>query len=238
MPTASPTGRASPRPAPTDLDREALVERDTALAASAAETQAQLDERHLARSRHRAAEDTVRTCDAAMGERGVVAARWDKLNTLIGSADGKKFATFAQTLNLRHLLRRGNEHLARISGRYRMAAGEELRIEIEDTWQNGDRRSVDSLSGGETFMVSLALALGLADMASRDVRIDSLFIDEGFGTLDADVLEDVISALESQVFSGKLVGIISHVDALKERIPLGVRVRPIGDGQSRVDVES
>ena len=221
----------------TALDREALAERDTALASSAAQIQADLDERRLGRSRHLEALERIRACDLAMGERGVLAQRWEKLNALIGSADGKKFATFAQTLNLRHLLRRGNTHLARISGRYRMAAGEDLHIEIEDLWQNGDQRSVESLSGGETFLVSLALALGLADMASREVRIDSLFIDEGFGTLDPDVLEDVISALESQVFSGKLVGVISHVDGLKERIPTGVRVRPMGDGQSRVDIE-
>jgi exonuclease SbcC len=118
-----------------------------------------------------------------------------------------------------------------------MVAGDELPIDVEDLWQNETRRSVESLSGGETFVVSLALALGLADMASRNVRIDSLFIDEGFGTLDADVLEDVIAALESQVFSGKLVGVISHVDALKERIPIGLRVRPRGDGQSGVTID-
>ncbi|MCK6574352.1 AAA family ATPase [Myxococcota bacterium] len=218
-------------------DAASLDERERTLADRTTATQAERDAICVARDRHRRAVEAVAACDAEMGERGALAARWDALDALIGSADGRKFATYAQGLNLRHLLRRANLHLARISGRYRLVAGDELRIDVEDVWQNESRRSVDSLSGGETFVVSLALALGLADMASRNVRIDSLFIDEGFGTLDADVLEDVVSALESQVFSGKLVGIISHVEGLKDRIPLGLRVRPRGDGQSAVEVD-
>ena len=220
-----------------EADAAELDARENANTVASTRLRTERDALRLALDRHRAAVQAVTACDAEMGERGAIAARWDKLDALIGSADGRKFATYAQSLNLRHLLGRANQHLARISGRYRMVAGDELRIDVEDLWQNETRRSVESLSGGETFVVSLALALGLADMASRNVRIDSLFIDEGFGTLDADVLEDVIAALESQVFSGKLVGVISHVDALKERIPIGLRVRPRGDGQSGVTID-
>jgi exonuclease SbcC len=92
-------------------------------------------------------------------------------------------------------------------------------IEVEDSFMAYEKRSVKTLSGGETFMVSLALALGLSDLASKDISIESLFIDEGFGTLDPDTLEDAIGTLEQlQSESNKLVGIISHVDSLKDRI--------------------
>jgi exonuclease SbcC len=110
-------------------------------------------------------------------------------------------------------------------------------IEVEDSFMAFERRSVKTLSGGETFMVSLAMALGLSDLASKDIRIESLFIDEGFGTLDPDTLEDAITTLEQlQSESNKLVGIISHVDSLKERIYTQLIIEKQNNGYSKMTI--
>jgi len=93
-----------------------------------------------------------------------------------------------------------------------------------------------TLSGGESFLVSLSLALGLSSLASQKIRIDSLFLDEGFGTLDSDSLELALNALDGLQASGKMVGVISHVEALKERIPKQIRVKPKGDGRSEIEL--
>ncbi len=97
-------------------------------------------------------------------------------------------------------------------------------------------RSVHSLSGGESFLVSLALALGLASLSSHRVRVESLFIDEGFGSLDADSLRVAMDALDSLQAQGRKVGVISHVQEMAERIGIRVEVRRLAGGQSRVAV--
>ena len=106
-----------------------------------------------------------------------------------------------------------------------------------DTEMGDELRSVHSLSGGETFLVSLALALGLAGMASGELRIESLFIDEGFGSLDPDSLALAMEALDGLQASGRRVGVISHVAEMHERIPVRIAVRPSGNGQSRLEIE-
>jgi exonuclease SbcC len=116
--------------------------------------------------------------------------------------------------------------------------GEELELEIEDLYQAGATRPMASLSGGESFLASLALALGLADLAGRNVRIDSLFIDEGFGSLDADTLDLAISALETLRQDSKTVGIISHVDLLKERISTQIVIEKQPGGTSVIRLTS
>ncbi len=151
---------------------------------------------------------------------------WQRLDSLIGSARGDKFRRFAQGLTLERLLVLANRHLGRLHGRYqlRRKEGGELELEIIDTWQGEAARDTRTLSGGESFLVSLALALALSDLVSHKTSIDSLFLDEGFGTLDGETLETAIDALDSLNASGKMIGIISHVESLKERIPVQIRV--------------
>ena len=162
---------------------------------------------------------------------------WQRLDGLIGSARGDKFRKFAQGLTLDHLLQLANRHLARLHGRYllRRKPTGELELDIVDAWQGDATRDTRTLSGGEGFLVSLALALALSDLVSNKTSIDSLFLDEGFGSLDSDTLEIALTALDSLNASGKMIGIISHVEALKERIPAQIRVEKGGGiGHSRL----
>lgn len=155
---------------------------------------------------------------------------WQHLDGLIGSAKGDKFRKFAQGLTLDHLLHLANRHLLRLHGRYllvRKPTGV-LEMDIVDSWQGDVARDTRTLSGGESFLVSLALALALSDLVSRKTSIDSLFLDEGFGTLDGDTLEVALTALDALNASGKMIGIISHVEALKQRIPAQIRVEKGG----------
>jgi exonuclease SbcC len=162
---------------------------------------------------------------------------WIRLRELIGSHDGRKFRTFAQGLSLDVLLRHANRHLAKLSERYHLKRVESgaLKLEIVDIHQANTTRPMESLSGGESFLVSLALALGLSDLAGRNVRIDSLFIDEGFGALDHDSLDIAVAALEGLRSSSKTVGVISHIDLLKERIGAQLRVIPGPGGISTIE---
>lgn len=180
-----------------------------------------------------------RELERADGERQ----RWSRLNDLIGQKDGVKFSRFAQTLTLQRLVEVGNRHLRRINERYRMRhraaadlSRELLELEIIDTFQNDNCRSMSTLSGGETFIVSLALALGLSELASGHTNIQSLFIDEGFGTLDEKILDDAVSALEQLQGQGKTIGLISHVKELQERIYCQIRLVPRGGGRSQLVV--
>ena len=166
------------------------------------------------------------------------ALRWGRLKELIGSADGAKFSRFAQSLTLRQLIGLANEHLKVLAERYRLMAapGDELDLRIVDLYQANVDRPMESLSGGESFLASLALALGLSELASRHHPIDSLFIDEGFGTLDSETLEVALSALENLRAGGKTIGLISHVDLLKERLTTQVRVVRGAGGTSWIEV--
>jgi exonuclease SbcC len=159
---------------------------------------------------------------------------WRQMQELIGSYDGAKFRRYAQSLSLDVLVSHANQHFLKLAPRYkiRRQPGENLEIEIEDLYQAGARRPMASLSGGETFLASLALALGLADLAGRNARIESLFIDEGFGLLDADTLDVAISALESMRQDNKTVGVISHVPVIKERIAARIAVEKQPGGYS------
>ncbi len=162
--------------------------------------------------------------------------RWAKMYEIIGSADGKKFRVFAQGLTLKRLTQLANRYLGKLNGRYLIEkrSDEDLELDIIDTYQADNRRSMNTLSGGESFLVSLALALGLSDLAGRNTHIQSLFIDEGFGTLDENSLDLAISTLENLQASGKTIGIISHVKELKERITTQIRVKKTGNGFSEI----
>jgi exonuclease SbcC len=165
---------------------------------------------------------------------------WMKLQELVGSADGTKFKKFAQGITLDQLISLANAQLNVLSERYTLIRSSEekqvLELEVVDAFQGNISRSVNTLSGGESFIVSLALALGLSSLSSQKIAIDSLFLDEGFGTLDTENLEMALNALNLLQSSGKMVGVISHVKALKERIPLQIKVIANGDGTSCIEI--
>lgn len=162
--------------------------------------------------------------------------RWERLHSLIGSADGKKFRVFAQGLTFQLLITQANRNLRMMTDRYILRSDpiNPLDLAVNDTWQAGEVRSTRNLSGGESFIVSLALALGLSGMASRNVRVDSLFLDEGFGTLDDEALDTALSALSGLHQQEKLIGIISHVPAIKDRITARITVEKRNSGRSAI----
>lgn len=160
--------------------------------------------------------------------------RWSQLNHLIGSADGKKYRNFVQSLTFDRLVHFANLQLLSMTDRYLLVPDKEasLNLNVIDNYQAGEIRTTKNLSGGESFIVSLALALGLSRLASHKVRVDSLFLDEGFGTLDEDALDIALETLSNLHQEGKLIGVISHVPALKERISTKIQVSPQGSGRS------
>lgn len=165
---------------------------------------------------------------------------WEILHRLIGDSSGNKFNNMAQELTLQHLLVLANHRMKKLHSRYTIIMPGKLEdddLRVADGYMGGEVRTVRSLSGGETFVISLALALGLSDLASRDIRIESLFIDEGFGSLDPDTLEEAMSTLEQlQSESNKMVGIISHVESLKERIYTQIRLEKGSNGFSTIKI--
>ncbi|RUO30367.1 hypothetical protein CWE14_13460 [Aliidiomarina soli] len=159
---------------------------------------------------------------------------WATLDTLIGSADGKKYRKFAQGLTFEIMIDYANQKLRKMTERYLLVRdeAEPLKLNVMDDYQAGEIRSTRNLSGGESFLVSLALALGLAQMASSKVRVDSLFLDEGFGTLDEEALDQALDTLASLRQDGKMIGLISHVGSLKERIATQLQVQAGAAGRS------
>ncbi|NRD66198.1 AAA family ATPase [Corallococcus exiguus] len=193
---------------------------------------AKLDHDDTSRARHGAEARALelRRADAEV---------WKTLGDLIGSHDGKKFKVFAQSLTLDALLLHANAHLRELARRYRLerVPGHDLDLQVVDGDMGDEVRSVASLSGGESFLVSLALALGLASLSSETTQVETLFIDEGFGTLDPETLEVALATLDALQATGRQVGIISHVSGLAERIGVQVRVVKQGGGRSKLVVE-
>lgn len=160
------------------------------------------------------------------------------LDELIGSSDGKKFRKFAQGLTLDNLIYLANLQLVDFDGRYELKRkdNQSLDMVVVDRWQGDTERDTRTLSGGESFLVSLALALGLSDLVSQEISIDSLFLDEGFGTLDSDTLDTALDVLDTLNAKGKMIGVISHVEAMKQRIPLQIKItKQSGLGISTLD---
>lgn len=191
--------------------------------------------------------DYYRALQKELEQQKHTAEQWSRLNELIGSAEGDKFRKFAQSLTLHKLIILANKHLKKFNKRYlickaeskentKKVEDEELYLEILDREQADTLRPIESLSGGESFLVSLSLALGLSDLASKNVRIDTLFVDEGFGTLDENTLDTAIDALESLQNNGKTIGIISHVRELKERIRQQIKVKKLSGGRSEIEL--
>ena len=161
---------------------------------------------------------------------------WQQLYELIGSADGKKYRNFAQGLTFQVMINHANVQLKKMSDRYLLApdTNNPLELNVIDNYQGGDIRSTKNLSGGEGFIISLALALGLSQMASQNTRVDSLFLDEGFGTLDEESLDIALDTLTNLQQEGKIIGIISHVQALKARIFTQIHVKKLSGGFSEI----
>jgi len=165
-------------------------------------------------------------------------AKWSLLNKMIGSKNGDKFANFAQDLTLKNLLVYTNIRLQDLTDRYLLdMPGDNGSMTVVDLYQGNTERTVTTLSGGEIFILSLALAISLSDMASQNIALESLFIDEGFGTLDQETLDIAMSTLEKlQSENRKMIGVISHVEALKERITVQVQLKKNAQGYSKIEV--
>lgn len=173
----------------------------------------------------------------AIDEQTESARIWAQMNELIGAADGKKFRNHAQQFTLDILIAHANAHLHDLAKRYRLERiPHSLALMVIDQDMGDERRSVHSLSGGESFLVSLALALGLASLSSHRVRVESLFIDEGFGSLDTETLRIAMDALDSLQSMGRKVGVISHVQEMTERIGTRIQVSKHPGGRSRIEV--
>lgn len=174
----------------------------------------------------------------SLEEQEQVAKEWQKLNELIGSQNGEKYQIYVQGMTLSSLVSLANEHLKKLNKRYLLAIKDMSRLELEviDLEQNRSRRGVNTLSGGECFIVSLALSLGLLEMNSEQVNINTLFLDEGFETLDEESLQIVIDTLSSLKSDGKIIGIISHIPLLKEQIKTQIKIEKQANGESEICV--
>ena len=189
-------------------------------------------------SNHEKGRERIKKFEKALEEKGAIAENWSKLNVLFGSADGAKFKVLAQAYTLDVLLDYANKHLKDISKRYVLerVSADSLSLQVVDLDMLSEVRSVHSLSGGESFLISLALALGLSSLSSNRMRVESLFIDEGFGTLDADTLGVAMDALENLQTQGRKIGVISHVAEMTERIPTQIKVIKASNGKSHIEV--
>lgn len=177
----------------------------------------------------------LKQLEQELTEKQETANRWGKLNKLIGSADGTKFKVIAQSYTLNLLLMHANKHLSYLSKRYRLQqVPGTLALQVIDCDMCDEVRTVYSLSGGESFLISLALALGLSSLSSNNLKVESLFIDEGFGSLDADSLRTVMEALEQLQMQGRKIGVISHVQEMSERIAVQVQLHRAANGKSAI----
>ena len=180
---------------------------------------------------------TVEQIAKELAEKQTIAERWAKLNKLIGSADGAKFKVIAQSYTLNLMLLHANKHLSYLSKRYKLQqVPDTLALQVIDCDMCDEIRTVYSLSGGESFLISLALALGLSSLSSNNLKVESLFIDEGFGSLDAESLRTAMEALEQLQMQGRKIGVISHVQEMSERISVQVQVHKKVNGKSVLTV--
>jgi exonuclease SbcC len=218
----------------TEIPAEQLAESQLAYQTKLKSIREQLSNNHNAIARNIAALRKIAEQQASIETQKAELARWEKLHALIGSADGKKYRNFAQGLTFELMVAHANKQLEKMTDRYLLLRDitEPLSLNVLDNYQAGEIRSIKNLSGGESFIISLTLALGLSKMASQKVRVDSLFLDEGFGTLDEDALETALETLSRLQQEGKLIGVISHIPALKQRINTQISITPISGGKS------
>ena len=182
--------------------------------------------------------DKIEKLQKDIDAQNVVANRWNELSMAIGSTDKNNFRNYAQSYTMAILLEKANEFLIQLSARYQLYCEKgSLAIQVTDLNMGGEHRAASSLSGGESFLVSLSLALGLASLNEQNIEMDMLFIDEGFGTLDGDSLDMVMTTLENLKGLKRKVGIISHVESLKERIPVKIMLKKKSKAISCVEIE-
>jgi DNA repair protein SbcC/Rad50 len=167
-------------------------------------------------------------------DKAAILAVWQQVDDAIGSPGGDRFRVFAQGLTLEQLLQLANDHLDSFSKRYHLARSpaSDLSLHVIDNDMGDEERAIRTLSGGERFLVSLSLALALSSLEGRDFFVDTLFIDEGFGSLDAETLDVAIRALETLHSRGRKVGVITHVAAMIDNIPVQIKVDMLGAGSS------
>jgi len=186
---------------------------------------------------HEKGKEQIKTFEKELNEKSELYENWSKLNDLLGSANGNKFKTIAQGYTLDVLLSYANKHLEDLTQRYSLEKiPDALALQVVDNDMLGEVRSVHSLSGGESFLISLALALGLSSLSSNKMKIESLFIDEGFGALDIDTLSIAMDALDNLQTQGRKIGVISHVEEMKERITTQIQVIKTANGRSNVNI--
>ncbi|MDR1500903.1 MAG: AAA family ATPase [Prevotella sp.] len=186
---------------------------------------------------HERGKEQVKTFEKELNEKSELYENWAKLNDLLGSHNGNKFKTIAQGYTLDVLLSYANKHLEDLTQRYSLEKiPDTLALQVVDNDMLGEVRSVHSLSGGESFLISLALALGLSSLSSNRMKIESLFIDEGFGALDIDTLSVAMDALDNLQTQGRKIGVISHVEEMKERITTQIQVIKSANGRSSVKI--
>ncbi|MCR4542037.1 AAA family ATPase [Pseudomonas sp. 18.1.10] len=221
-----------------NLDAEALADTLAALHQQLADGEKAVAELRARQSEDQRRQDANHAFAAQIAKAYEEWQRWARLNALIGSATGDTFRKIAQAYNLDLLVHHANVQLRQLVRRYRLKrGGSMLGLLVLDTEMGDELRSVHSLSGGETFLVSLALALGLASMASSTLKIESLFIDEGFGSLDPESLQLAMDALDGLQAQGRKVAVISHVQEMHERIPVQIQVKRQGNGLSTLEVK-
>lgn len=221
----------------TDQSREKLDQSLTSLVANQKDLQQEIGAIRQRLTDNETLKQKQQTRVQAIDAQKRECSRWDLLHELVGSADGKKYRNFAQGLTFEMMIGHANRQLQKMSDRYLLVrdSKQPLELNIIDNYQAGVIRSTKNLSGGESFIVSLSLALGLSHMASKNVRVDSLFLDEGFGTLDEEALDTALETLARLQQDGKLIGVISHVPALKERISTQIQVIPQTGGRSVIN---
>lgn len=196
-----------------------------------------LTEIEVAFATHNTGKERIKAFEKELCEKTALSENWKKLNVLLGSADGGKFKAIAQGYTLDILLVYANRHLEELSKRYKLERiPETLALQVADNDMLGEIRTVHSLSGGESFLISLSLALGLSSLSSNRMKIESLFIDEGFGSLDIDTLSIAMDALENLQTQGRKIGVISHVAEMTERITTRVQVIKSTNGKSKINV--
>ncbi len=196
-----------------------------------------LTEIQVALTTHEQGKERIKSFESELRTKDELYTNWAKLNDLLGSATGNKFKTIAQGYTLDVLLGYANKHLEELSRRYKLEKiPNTLALQVIDNDMLGEVRTVHSLSGGESFLISLSLALGLSSLSSNRMKIESLFIDEGFGSLDIDTFSVAMDALENLQTQGRKIGVISHVEEMKERITAQIQVIKAANGRSTIKV--
>lgn len=196
-----------------------------------------LSEIEFALLNHEKGKEQIKTFEKELNEKSELYENWAKLNDLLGSANGNKFKTIAQGYTLDVLLSYANKHLEELTQRYSLEKiPDTLALQVVDNDMLGEVRTVHSLSGGESFLISLALSLGLSSLSSNRMKIESLFIDEGFGALDIDTLSIAMDALDNLQIQGRKIGVISHVVEMKERITTQIQVIKSANGRSSIKI--